>query len=292
MILREFQFIVILSYIVQYCHSYCNGPVCRCTRATCLAVFGSLQLFGARLPMGLNRRHFKIHGRLCASMRNSYWLPAVAPGASFRIKPGKKPGKTWKNLKKRVICSPVTFYWVTRPFHGAKSHFCRKVAQSLTASSLGLSQDLIRTPTLLWSVANNSCFEIRSIIENQWQEILHAWQKIISNSLPMQHQHILLPDCSFQHGSRALSTAESYLPHLLCLPCCKRDPRVDTFCAQKFIKQEFLSIRTHSFARKHGNWELSSCNRWKRACRCWNRAWPNIGPEQFPSILFTFHDAY
>lgn len=60
----------------------------------------------------------------------------------------------------------------------------------------------------------------------------------------MQHQHILFPDCSLQHGSRALSTAESYLPHLLCLPCCERDPRVDTFCAQKFIKQGF-----HQFER-------------------------------------------
>ena len=46
----------------------------------------------------------------------------------------------------------------------------RESAQSFTESFLAHSKGLIHTPTSLLSVANNCCFEIRSLSENRWQE--------------------------------------------------------------------------------------------------------------------------
>ena len=65
------------------------------TRATSLAVFGSLKLISARLPLGLNQRHFKIHGPLCTSMLNAHRRGGVGL-------PSLPSVSTWGNLGKPV----------------------------------------------------------------------------------------------------------------------------------------------------------------------------------------------
>ena len=112
----------------------------------------------------------------------------------------------------------------------------RESAQCFTEGFLEHSKGLIHTPTSLLYVANNLCFEIRPLSENRWQENSPALQKIRISFLHSQQQRILSPDSLFYMARATFSIAEKLWAHLLGLSCYECDKRVNTFCAQKFIK--------------------------------------------------------
>ena len=140
------------------------------------------------------------------------------------------PGEVWKTqenpgqlFKFGLSRSLIHLTVLTRL--GLKGRFCMWAAQSLAENILELSEGLINTPlaTSLWYVANNSCFEIRSLSQN--------WQRISISFLPSQQQHVIFPDTSYKRASAALSIEKSCWTCLLFLPWSECYPKVKTLWA-------------------------------------------------------------
>ena len=123
-------------------------------------------------------------------------------------------------------------------------------AQSFTVRFLGHSKALIHSiPYYMMRVYINIIgihFCISQTVaamkfalsENRRQENSHAWQKIRISFLHSQQRRILSPDSLSYMASAAFPSDKGFWAQLLCLPCYERDQRVNTFCAQFFIKQD------------------------------------------------------
>ena len=173
-------------------------------------------------------------------------------------------------------CRHLTIYMLFCSFLQRFRPNMRKSAQCSTESFLEHCKGLIHTPTSLLYVANNRCFEICPLTENQWQENLPARQKIRISSLHSQQQRILCPDSLSYMASAAFPSDKGFWAQLHCPPCYERDQGVNTFCAQFFVKQGFTSKKSHISASKHCNLEHKSWCCDTSACRCWNWAQPNL----------------
>ena len=116
---------------------------------------------------------------------------------------------------------------------------------NLHRNSLGASfnpEDMVRTPTPLWYVASNCCFEIRSRGDNWWQKICSTCGISASTCLPFQSNR---SGSSIRHSYRIVqlfqqqkAAALIYSAHLAVMVTLNL--LVDTFCVQQIIEQENL----------------------------------------------------
>ena len=131
----------------------------------------------------------------------------------------------------------VTFGWVTWPLQWLEGHFTACSALGLTGSSLGSSEDFIRSPTpMLYAASNRSC-EIRLFMGNRPQNIFRPSWVIPIISIPWPQTNLFSFECLFLSACQAQGSSSALCAHFIFVPCYKRNARRDTFFMWSLLKE-------------------------------------------------------